>query len=151
MRESKFQGKNQSSLPDQVDNLGSFTFDGSFTGFPEDFVAYGNLRTKDGTISIDASLRPGDNSSFKVNGLIRGSSIALGNLIENPEMFGNMSMKADINGYAYRSGKFNGNLTGLIDSIEVNKYKYRNISLNGIFSEKTWDGDVKINDREYKI
>ncbi len=147
----KLQGKESVKLPDQLYNLGTFSFDGSFTGFLEDFVAYGNLRTKDGTISTDVSLRPGENNSFKVNGLIRGSDIALGRLIENPEMFGNMSMKVDIDGFAYRSGKFNGKLTGHIDSMEMNGYKYRNISLNGLFSEKTWDGDVSINDRNIKF
>ena len=147
----KVPGEESIRLPDLLHNLGTFSFDGSFTGFPEDFVAYGNLRTKDGTVNTDVSLRPGDNNSFKVNGLIRGSGIALGILIENPEMFGNMSMKADIDGFAYRSGKFNGKLTGRIDSIEVNNYIYRNISLNGIFSEKTWDGDVSINDNNIKF
>ncbi len=147
----EFPGKEPLKLPEQLYNLGTFSFDGSFTGFPEDFVAYGNLRTIDGTISTDVSLRPGEKNSFKVKGLIRGSGIALGRLIRNPEMFGNMSMRADIDGYAYRSGKFNGKLTGRIDSIEMNNYKYRNISLNGLFSEKTWDGDVRINDRNIKF
>jgi hypothetical protein len=147
----EFPGRGPLTLPDQLFSLGTFSFDGSFTGFPEDFVAYGNLRTSEGTVSTDISFRPGEKDSFKVNGLMRGSGIALGRLIGNPEIFGEMSMKADIDGNVFRSGKFNGKLTGSIDSIVMNKYKYRNILVSGLFSEKTWDGDVRINDRNIKL
>ncbi|MCX6334645.1 MAG: translocation/assembly module TamB domain-containing protein [Bacteroidia bacterium] len=144
-------GKALIKLPEILYTLGNVSFDGSFTGFLEDFVAYGNIRTKDGTISTDISLRPEEKNKFKVNGLVRGSSIAIGRLTGKTDMFGNLSMKADIDGYAYPTGKFNGKLTGLIDSIEMNNYKYRNISLNGIFTEKTWDGNVKIDDKNIKF
>ena len=39
----------------------------------------------------------------------------------------------------------------MIDSIEINNYKYRNISLNGIFSEKTWDGNVRISENNIRM
>ena len=137
-------------LPQLFYNLGNVSFDGSFTGFLEDFVAYGNLRTKDGTISTDVSLRPEEKNKFRVKGLVRGRSIALGRLIGDPEMLGNLSMNANIDGYANSAGKFDGKLTGLIDSVEVNSYKYRNIALNGIFSNDMWDGNVSIKDKNIK-
>lgn len=147
----KYPGLGNLNLPDQLYSLGTFSFDGSFTGFPEDFVAYGNLRTSEGTVSTDISFRPGEKDSFLVNGLINGSGIALDNLTGKPDMFGNMSMKADIDANVFSSGKFNGKLTGRIDSIEINNYNYRNILLSGLFSEKTWDGDVRINDKNIKF
>ncbi len=147
----EYPGRAPLNLPAQLFSLGTFSFDGSFTGFIEDFVAYGNLRTSEGTLSTDISFRPGEQDSFMVSGLIRGSGIDLGKLTGNPELFGDMSMRADIDGNVFRSGKFNGKLTGSIDSILVNSYKYRNILLSGLFSEKTWDGDVRINDKNIKF
>ncbi len=47
--------------------------------------------------------------------------------------------------------KIAANLTGKIDSIEINNYIYRNIALNGYFTEKTWDGSIKINDENLKL
>ena len=138
------------NLPEWIYNLGNVSFDGSFTGFTEDFVAYGTLHTKDGTISTDISLKPEEKNKFRIKGIVRGSSIALGRLTGNTDMFGNLSMKADIDGYAYSSGEFSGSLTGLIDSVEVNNYKYRNISLSGLFTDKTWDGNVKIKDNNIR-
>ncbi len=47
--------------------------------------------------------------------------------------------------------KISGTLTGKIDSIEVNKYVYRNVALNGIFTEKTWDGTINISEENIKM
>ena len=49
-------------------------------------------------------------------------------------------MKANVDGDAYLLRKFDLKLEGAVDSIEINKYKYRNIAINGNFSEKAWDG-----------
>jgi|WetSurMetagenome_2_1015567.scaffolds.fasta_scaffold00001_57 hypothetical protein len=147
----RFPGKKSFTPPLILRKLGNMSFDGSFTGFLSDFVAYGNLRTKDGTISTDISLRPEEKNRYKINGLVRGTDIAIGSLTEKPEMFGNLTMKANIDGYAYTGGKFSGNLTGHIDSIEVNKYEYRDINLKGLFTENTWDGDVSLNDENIKM
>jgi hypothetical protein len=144
-------GKSPIKLPELFYKLGNVFFDGSFTGFTTDFVAYGSLRTSQGTISTDISCRPEESDRFKVNGLVKGISIALGQLTGKPEIFGNLSMRANVNGYAYSLEKFSGKLTGLIDSIEFNNYKYRNISLNGDFTEKTWDGNVKVADKNIRM
>jgi hypothetical protein len=144
-------GKAPLVLPDILYKLGTIRFIGNFTGFTTDFVAYGKILTDNGTISTDISLRPEESNRFKINGLITGSSIALGDLIENPEMIGNVSMRADVDGYASSLEHFSGSLTGRIDSIELNSYKYRNIGLNGTFSEKTWDGNIKISEENIKM
>jgi len=138
-------------LPDILYKLGTISASGSFTGFTTDFVAYGKIRTDHGIISTDISLRPEDSNRFKITGLITGGSIALGELMENPEMIGNVSMRADVDGYAYSLKHFSGNLTGRIDSIELNRYKYRNIKLNGNFSENTWDGSINISEENIKM
>jgi hypothetical protein len=147
----KIPGKNAIRIPELLYKLGTVTFNGSFTGFTTDFVTYGKLITSEGTISTDISLRPQEKNKFQIKGLIKGSNIALGQLTGKPEIFGNLSMETNVDGYAYSLKKFNGNLTGLIDSIEINNYKYRNISLNGIFSENTWDGNIKISEDNIKM
>ncbi|MCJ7447828.1 MAG: translocation/assembly module TamB [Bacteroidales bacterium] len=147
----KIPGKNPVKWPEILYKLGNISFDGSFTGFTTDFVTYGKIRTDIGTLSTDISLRPEETSGFRINGLITGSSIALGKITGRSDLFGNISMKTDIDGYSYALKNFSGNLTGRIDSIEINNYKYRNIALSGIFKEKTWDGSIKIADENIKL
>lgn len=147
----KLPGKVAIMLPEFIDKMGTITFDGSFTGFTTDFVTYGNFRTNAGTIRTDISLRPENSNRFKMKGLISLNSIALGDLTGKPDLLGNISMKADIDGYASSFQKFNVSLNGKIDSIEIKKYKYRNIPINGNFSEKAWDGTVNISDKNIKM
>ncbi len=144
-------GNGPVKLPDFIHKLGAISFDGTFTGFTTDFVAYVKIRSDQGLLKTDISMRPEESNRFRVNGLITGSDIALGYLIEQPEMVGNLSMNANVDGVAYSLKKFSGELSGLIDSIEINNYEYRNIGLNGSFTEKTWDGSVNISENNIRM
>jgi hypothetical protein len=138
-------------VPEVLYKLGNISFDGSFTGFTTDFVTYGKIRTSQGNIRTDISLRPEESSKYRIKGLLNGSDINLGVLTDNTELFGKLSIQANVDGYAYSLKKFAANLTGKIDSAEVNNYKYRNVALNGFFTEKTWDGAVNIIDKNIKL
>jgi hypothetical protein len=140
-------GKGNILLPAALRKLGVVSFTGSFTGFATDFVTYGKIHTNKGVISTDVSLRPSGSGKYKVKGLVKGSDIDLGSITDNPEMFGSISMEANIDGTSTSFEEFAVNLSGKIDSIEINRYKYRNIALNGLFNNKAWDGTIKIEDK----
>lgn len=144
-------GNNKIVIPDPVKNLGNISFNGSFTGFTTDFVTYGEIRTSKGNIRTDISVRPEKPDRYRVKGLLTGTNINIGELTGNTELLGKMSMQTNVDGYAYSLKKFTANLTGKIDSIELNKYVYRNITLNGVFTEKTWDGSINIVDKNIKL
>jgi len=138
-------------IPDILYTLGSITFTGSFTGFTNDFVTYGKLGSDIGSISTDISLRPEQRNNFRIKGLVRGSSIDLGQLTGKNELLGRMSMETNIDGYASSLERISGNVSGKIDSVEINSYIYRNVDLSGIFTEKTWDGSVRISDDNIRM
>jgi hypothetical protein len=146
-----FNGKKALTIPDILNKLGNISFDGSFTGFSTDFVTYGKFRTEQGIIRTDISLRPEESKKYKIKGLITGSDINVGEISGNTKMLGKFSMQANVDGYANSLNKFAVNLSGKIDSLEINRYKYRNIALNGFFTEKTWDGSININDKNIKL
>jgi hypothetical protein len=147
----KIWGKDTIAIPASVYKLGNISFNGSFTGFTTDFVTYGEIRTSQGSLRTDISLRPDKSKRYKVKGLLRGTEINLGELTGNTGQLGNLSFNTAVDGYAYSFSRFAANLTGKIDSIEFRRYKYRNISLNGIFTDKTWDGSLNIADRNIKM
>ena len=138
-------------LPDILNKLGYISFNGNFTGFTTDFVTFGKMTSSTGNISTDVSFRPEGRGGYKIKGLVNGQGIALGKLTGEKEMLGRLSMKANLDMYASSLKAFSGSITGLIDSVEINDYKYRNISLNGTFSEHTWDGSVKISEPNIKM
>jgi hypothetical protein len=138
-------------VPKVLQKLGNISFSGSFTGFTTDFVTYGEFRTNLGNISTDISLRPEASKKYKIKGLLTGTNINIGKLTDKSELLGKLSMQSEVDGYAYSLKKFAAKLTGKIDSIEINKYEYRNIDLNGSFTEKTWDGSIKVVDSNINL
>jgi hypothetical protein len=142
----KIPGNGKIVLPDQLRKLGVVTVSGKFTGFTTDFVTYGKIKTNNGIISTDLSLRPSLSGGYNVKGSIRGSAIDLGIITDKPKLLGRLSMEANIDGTASSLKKFALNLTAKIDTVEVNNYKYRNIALKGLFTDKAWDGNIKIED-----
>jgi hypothetical protein len=144
-------GKDPLVIPEELKKLGTISFNGSFTGFTTDFVTYGEIRTNEGNIRTDLSLRPEKAGSYKIKGLIAGSNINLGDLTGKPDFLGHLSIHANVDGSATSLKKFAASLTGKIDSLELNRYTYRNINLNGSFTEKTWDGSVNLTDRNIKL
>jgi hypothetical protein len=144
-------GKGKIIIPEILYKLGNISFDGSFTGFTTDFVTYGKIRTSQGNIRTDISLRPEESNKYRIKGLLTGDNINLGEITGKTGLLGKLSLQTNVDGYAYSLKQFAGNLTGKIDSIEINRYIYRNIVLNGVFTEKTWDGTVNILDKNIKL
>jgi hypothetical protein len=144
-------GKGKILLPEVLRKLGVVSFTGTFTGFTTDFVAYGKINTGKGLITTDVSLRPEGKNRFRIKGLIKGTGIDLGSIAENTDLLGGMTMQANIDGYTESFKKLSVSLTGNIDSIEINSYRYRNIAFNGSFNDKAWDGDIRVQDENLSL
>ncbi len=139
------------TVPEFTDNLGVISFDGNFTGFTTDFVTYGKIGTSVGNIRTDLSLRPEGRNRLRFRGLVTVSNIDMGVISGNSDLFGKLSMSADVDGYSTSQKEFAGSLAGRIDSIEINRYSYRNVTLNGSFTEKMWDGSINVTDKNIKL
>ncbi len=140
-----------SGFPPILYKLGNISFSGSFTGFTTDFVTYGRLGTETGALSTDISFRPEGKNKFRVKGLVKGTGVDLGRITDNPELLGKLSMVTNVDGFATSGKKISGSISGTVDSVEVNRYVYRNVELNGLFTEKTWDGSIKVSDENIKL
>ena len=138
-------------LPANLYKMDKLSFDGSFTGFIDDFVAYGKINGSFGVITTDLSFRPVDKTNYIIKGGLNGSFSDLGQITGNSESFGKMSISSNIDGSASSIKSFSVNLTGGIDSIDIKNYTYKNISLNGLFTDKTWNGSISVDDENLKM
>ena len=143
--------KSKLDLPELLFKLGNISFDGSFTGFITDFVTYGHFRSELGTITTDLSLRPESRRNYRIKGLMNGQGINLGEISGRRNLLGNMSFSTNVDGYASSMKKFTLDLTGNIDSLQFKNYTYRDISLEGLFTERAWDGSIKVTDKNVKM
>jgi len=137
-------GKKPLILPAVVHDLGLISYRGSFTGFTTDFVSFGRLATERGTFDTDLSLRPDGKNTFGFRGSLKTSAVDLGYIAKNSEMFGGLWMHAEVDGSMKSFRHLSANINGVIDSVEINKYLYRNISVSGAYADKIWDGLVAV-------
>ncbi len=138
-------------LPVIAHDLGLISYDGSFTGFTTDFVSFGTLTTEIGSFNTDLSLRPDGKEMFNFKGLLKAKDVNLGYITRNSEMFGDLSLHGNVEGSMKSFKHLSAKINGTVDSVEINNYLYRNISLEGTYIDKIWDGAVTVRDKNINM
>jgi hypothetical protein len=132
-------------LPASVEKLGTVSYSGKFTGYPDDFVAYGKFKTSLGELSSDLLLRPDSAHTLFYEGTLKTRDFYLGRLINQDSLVGRVTMNAHIKGYTSKKSLL-AKMEGTIDSLGFNRYNYRNIKLQGTLTDKVFDGSFNISD-----
>ncbi|MDQ3190262.1 MAG: hypothetical protein M3Q58_01575, partial [Bacteroidota bacterium] len=132
--------------PDNFSLLGPVRFKGDFSGFLNNFVAYGDFTTSLGKLSSDVSLSF-DSLSKKTfySGSVSTQSFNFGKFFDIKDL-GSASLSANVKGSGFTKDEINAELKGHIKRIELNRYHYSNIEVKGKFAQKLFNGSVEIND-----
>lgn len=130
----------------QYNRFSQVQFDAIFTGYLEDFVAYGNFKTNLGTINTDINLKlAGKGNQATYSGKLKLVNF---NLREYTAMnlLGQVSLEGELEGAGLTMEsadfKFNGN----ISMIDARGYRYTGIKTNGRFRNEYFSGSLSIND-----
>lgn len=132
-------------IPIELKNAGTLRFTGDFTGFPQDFVAFGSLNTDAGILDIDLNLKAdtsGEGITYKGN----AAAIAfdIGRLLDVQDLG---QVTADVKISAYSDGQLeSANLDGKISSLNFKGYSYQNIFLNGDVASNLFSGNLESDD-----
>lgn len=133
-------------LPPNVANLGRMDFIGSFTGFLNDFVAYGKLNTAIGQLRTDISLRQDEKSGqLAYSGKMQSFGFDVGKFL-GEDRIGKVSLDADVKGTGLTKEEINAVLIGNVKSIGLVGYEYHDIEVNGEFARSMFSGEVSVND-----
>ena len=138
-------------LPAIVYDLGMISYEGSFTGFTTDFVSFGTLTTEIGSFNTDLSVRPDGKEMFNFKGLLKARDVDLAYITHNSEMFGGLWLHGNVEGSMKSFKHLSANINGIIDSVEINDYLYRNVSLEGTYIDRIWDGAVTVRDKNINM
>lgn len=138
-------------LPVIAHDLGIISYEGSFTGFTTDFVSFGTLTTDIGSFNTDLSLRPGGKEMFNFKGLLKAKDVDLAFITRNSEMFGGLWLHGNVEGSMKSFKHLSANINGIIDSVEINNYLYRNVSIEGTYIDRIWDGSVTVRDKNINM
>lgn len=138
----------QFNIPIEITRLGNIVFKGAIGGYGKNVAAKGNIHTDVGAAKLALGIN-GKNFS----GHIETDGISVGKILNNNKL-GIIATKINADGYI--NGKnANINAKGYIRNIEYNKYTYRNINIDGLFSKEQahmrFNGKLDINDPNGKI
>jgi hypothetical protein len=132
------------------DNLGNLDFNGHFTGYPDQFVASGLLATDLGRMVMDLSFNPDSIRGVDFIGRLRTDDFKLGSFLDREKYLEHLDMDVFADGNLYK-GQIRAKLNGRIDTLEINHYAYSNITLDGIFTNNTFNGGFSISDPNIKL
>ena len=133
------------SMLDDVD----LNYQGTFSGFPTDFVAYGTLNGEIGSLSTDIAISPTLTGSLKFKGMLDAKSFKAGKFL-GFDPLGEVTLHTEVE--VNKNGRhFNASVKGNIDSLYYNGNRIDSIYLNGTASNKSYDGQLTINDEKIKL
>jgi len=125
--------------------LGSINYKGFFNGYYNNFSAKGIINSALGNVLADLKLTFPANKEPTYDGIIGSSQFNVGRLINTPSI-GNIDFNGKIKGYSFNPEKLKTDFEGKFNQFQFNDYNYTNISTSGTFENKTFTGNLKIND-----
>ena len=134
----------------QLSKLGNIHYKGNFTGFLNDFVAYGTVNTNLGTATADINMKLPKGKPVQYIGKVSTAGFQLGQFLDITEL-GSIAFNGSVKGQGFNQRDLNANFDGNISSITFMGYPYQNIKLNGDFEKRLFNGTVSVNDPNLQL
>lgn len=134
----------------KLSRLGNISFKGNFTGTLSDFVTFGVINTNLGTVTGDLNLKLPGNKPAVYSGKLSTQNFKLGQFLEDDNL-GAITFSGKVNGSGFSSKTVDAKFDGDVKNIAYGGYNYQNITLNGSFKQKLFNGKVAINDPHLKV
>ncbi len=141
--------RNYPNIPKSMLDDVNLNYQGTFSGFPSDFVAYGNLKGDLGSLSTDIAIAPSMSGALSFKGKLDTKSFKLGKLL-GVDQIGEISLHTEV-GVNKKGTRFNATIKGNIDSLYYNNNRIDSIYLNGTASNKSYDGQLSISDNNVRL
>ena len=133
-------------VPPVLERLGNVSFRGEVSGYFTDIVTYGQLHTDLGGVNMDLKLSSDKSKGlFAYSGAVKTTDYKLGKLLAN-EQLGEITFNLDVHGRHVTDRLPVVELKGLIASVDYNRYRYENITLDGEYKQGGFNGKVALDD-----
>ncbi|MEO7534977.1 MAG: translocation/assembly module TamB domain-containing protein [Ferruginibacter sp.] len=134
----------------KLSKLGNIRYQGNFTGFINDFVAFGAINTRLGIVTGDINMKLPAGKAPVYLGKISTVGFRLGEFLDNDRL-GTITFSGKVNGSGFTEKALNANLDGSIRSIGFGGYDYQNVIIKGDFQKRLFTGLVSIDDPNIKL
>ena len=143
-------GNKEKVIPVIVEKFGTIYFKGRFTGFANDFIAFGEFKTKLGRVVSDVNMKISAKGVPSYSGNVKTFDFGLGNLLDEPTL-GKVTASVYIKGKGTEINNLTEQVDGDITYIDFNDYHYSNVNIDGTFDKKYFKGSLKINDKNVQL
>ncbi len=139
------------TLPSEFDKLGKFVLAGKIKVTPDQMIAAVKVKSEIGSTISDLQITNIDNIDFaKYSGEIALKNFDVGVFFNNP-IFGKTSLEGLVNGGGFRLDNINTSFVGTVSELNFKEYSYKDITANGQYQNNKFDGDLVINDQNFKM
>lgn len=125
--------------------LGKIIYRGDFNGTIRNFTTTGTFSTQLGGVKTNVSLQLPIKNDPTYTGYIETIRFNMGKFLDNDQL-GLVDFKGKITGSNFTVDKLKTTLEGKISSLAYKNYTYTNITTNGTFQKRYFNGEIKIND-----
>ena len=146
-----FTGKEHIELPPNFNKLGLITFYGDFTGFLNDFTAYGDLETDLGSVSLDMDLKQNKHELPKYKGNLKSNQFNIGKFYGIENVLTTITLDIEIDGKGLENENVNAAVKGKVNSLICFDYNYQNIDIEGNFAKNIFAGKLLVNDQNLAL
>ena len=138
------------SIPPILQNLEYVQFKGSADGYLRDLQVDGNLRTAAGSLSANMLINTDENSTRNYTGQVVSHDLNLGKLLGDTK-FGQADFDIELEGFNYKGKYPESFIKGTVASFDYSNYRYENITLDGIYKDGGFNGQLAIDDENGKV
>ncbi len=141
----------ESPLPKQLETLSDIKLIADFNGYWRNFETDIDLQTNLGDVSLQLELNIWDSLQPPVyRASLSTSAFDLATLLQQPKL-GIAQLQAKLDGEGFSIDELKTSLQGQIQQLEFNNYVYSGIAVNGHFERSLFNGDLAINDPNFKF
>jgi hypothetical protein len=132
------------NVPD-LTTLGDAMFKGNFNGTIYNFTAMGTITSGLGGVAANVTMKIPPKKDITYSGNITTNHFNIGEFLRINQL-GYVDFTGKISGSNFDIDKLKTQIEGKIASLDFNSYTYSNITTNGTFQKKYFNGEVKIDD-----
>ena len=141
------------SLPGIVKQLEYLHLQGKVDGYLRDMKVNTQVNTRAGQLDADLMVHSDKQYNRTYSGGLKSEDLNLGILLNDEKKLGIANFEINLNGFQYKDkSKYpESSIQGVIHSFDYSNYRYENITLDGIYKDGGFNGQLALDDENGQV
>jgi len=150
--EYPFNTRKHLEIPPIVGRLGLITYRGKLKGTIDDLESDGNWGTNLGAVITQINLKlDKEFDEYTYVGYVKSDEFDLGTFLDEKELLGKIAIETSVNGFSFNPELLIADLNETLPFIDLNGYRYQNLTVVGAVQKQLYDGRLKVADPNLRL